>query len=576
MEPRPWALSIDYGTSNTVSAIVEPRRAPRMLQFNGSVSLPSAVYFDPESDRMWRVGKAAQQAGLDDPGNYEPTPKRAIPMGDVFLGGRVVAVQELICATLTEVFREAWRQQDGMPPHLVLLTHPAAWPRASLDVLVAAARQALPGNGKNVPVMTTPEPVAAAWHASNSRRVPPQARIAVLDLGGGTCDIAVVDRHDRNYTLASRPLGADPLGGEDFDVRLLEAVLDDLGQPDLHNRLINGNEHERAAYLDLRRACREAKEQLSEEVRTTVRVPVIRELVPEGASVQVSRPHRLEPLLLSGGPERPGLDTAADLTSAGLREAPATPNPTFVFLVGGSSRIPLLGRLVQERTGLEPLEHGDPGTAVAEGAASIAAGALAGRNVPVANPKDPKLSVGRIQRNAGTGPPAHPSHPAHSRAAGPARPPGPPRQAGQLRPAAQLGHAPGYPAGPQVGPRPASGPIQQPHGPVPHGPRPVAGPHPVPPPVGHRPVSGPIPQPAAHQAPNGYRPPPAPRASGQQPTVGTGLAIGILLGLLILLLLGVFLVLNQGSGSSLGPSQPTTTVSTAAGGQDGGGAAPVI
>lgn len=545
MEQRPWALSVDYGTSNTVSAIVEPRRAPRMLQFGGSVSLPSAVYFDPESDRVWRVGKAAQQAGLDDPSHYEPTPKRAIPMGDVFLGGKVMAVQELIRATLTEVFREAWRQQDGMPPHLVLLTHPAAWPRASLDVLVSAARQALPGNGRNVPIMTTPEPVAAAWHASHSRRVPPQARIAVLDLGGGTCDIAVVDRHDRDYALASRPLGADPLGGEDFDVRLLEAVLDDLGRPELHGRLVNGNEHERAAYLDLRRACREAKEQLSEEVRTTVRVPVIPDLVPEGASVQVSRPHLLEPLLLSAGPERPGLDTAADLTGAGLRDAPATANPTFVFLVGGSSRIPLLGRLVQERTGLEPLEHGDPGTAVAEGAASIAAGALAGRHVPVANPQDPKLAVGRIQRSAGAGPPVRPLPP----------------------------------VGRQPGPHPITGPVR----------RPVSGPHPVhrpvahqpvgyppagQPPVGQRPISGPVPQPVARPMPTGHRPPA--RNPGHEPAVGTGLAIGILLGLLILLILGVYLVLTQGSGSSLGASAGVPVVCATPVQGDGGGAAPVI
>lgn len=546
MEHRPWALSVDYGTSNTVSAVVEPRRAPRMLQFNGSVSLPSAVYYDPESDRVWRVGKAAQQAGLDDPAHYEPTPKRAIPMGDVFLGGRVIAVRELIRATLTEVFREAWRQQDGMPPHLVLLTHPAAWPRASLDVLVSAARLALPDNGRNVPVMTTPEPVAAAWHASTSRRVPPQARIAVLDLGGGTCDIAVIDRHDRNYGLASRPLGADPLGGEDFDVRLLEAVLDDLGRPELHGRLVNGNGHERAAYLDLRRACREAKEQLSEEVRTTVRVPVIPDLVPEGASVQVSRPHLLEPLLLSGGPERPGLDTAADLTGIGLREAPATTDPTFVFLVGGSSRIPLLGRLVQERTGLEPLEHGDPGTAVAEGAASIAAGALAGRHVPVANPQDPKLAVGRIQRHAGAG--------------APVRPVPPPR-----------GRQPGPPA-----PRPVSGPV--PHsgggGPQTPPPRPGSGPYPAHRPVGQRPVSGPVPQPVARPVANGYRPPA--RRPRHGPAVGTGLAIGVLLGLLILLLFGVYLVLKPTSGSGLGSPADVPGMSAVPAQGGGAGAAPVI
>lgn len=545
MEPRPWALSIDYGTSNTVSAIVEPRRAPRMLQFNGSVSLPSGVYFDPDSQegKVWRVGRAAQQAGLDQPGNYEPTPKRSIPMGDVFLAGRIVKVQELICATLTQVFQEAWRQQDNMNPHLVLLTHPAAWPRASLDVLVAAARQALPPGAKQVPIMTTPEPVAAAWHASNSRRVPPQARIAVLDLGGGTCDIAVIDRSERNFQLASRPLGADPLGGEDFDVRLLEAVLDDLGQPELHARLLEGNEHERSAYLELRRSCREAKEQLSDQVRTTVRVPVVRDVLPEGASVQVSRPHRLEPLMLSAGNDRPGLDTAADLTRAGLHDAPSTSAPTFVFLVGGSSRIPLLGRLVQERTGMVPLEHGDPGTAVAEGAASIAADALAGRSVPVANPNQARLL-----------PAARPGDPHGT-------PPTPPAMRQVPRP---HNGANGRPVGPtpvhQSGPHPPvrPGPVHQ-SGPVP---RPASPPRPPVqqgrPPQGYqqgqqyRPTPPRPPQQATRPA--GFasvppRPAPPPR---QQSTVGTGLAIGIIIGLLVLILLGVYVLFSQGVLSGLG------------------------
>ena len=63
MNPRPWALSVDYGTSNTVAAIAEPGRAPRIMQFSGSASLPSGVYLDPLSDNdPWLDGRPADRA----------------------------------------------------------------------------------------------------------------------------------------------------------------------------------------------------------------------------------------------------------------------------------------------------------------------------------------------------------------------------------------------------------------------------------------------------------------------------------------------------------------------------------
>jgi hypothetical protein len=419
------------------------------MQFSGSASLPSGVYLDPLADNdPWLVGRPAERAALVEPGNFEPTPKRSIPLGTVYLAEREVPVTSLISATLQAVFREAWRQQDNTPPVLVLLTHPADWPPSNLQSLLKAARSALPAQGQGIRMMTVAEPVAAAWHAANSRNVPPRARIAVLDLGGGTCDVAVVDRDGRSFRLASQPLGVDPLGGEDFDVRLLEAVLEDIDQPDLHGRLLNGSRAELAAYLDLRRSCREAKEQLSNQVRAHVRVPAVRDVIPDGASVQVSRPHRLEPLLLSDGPQRPGLDTAADLTMTALQDAPRTQAPAFVFLVGGSSRIPMLGQLVQSRTGLHPLEHGDPGTAVAEGGASIASDALAGLPVPAVEASGGPTATGPAQVFEGAGP----THDArYNPDPGPARRPMPPPVAGPV-PAARPLTPPTGPAAPPPAP----------------------------------------------------------------------------------------------------------------------------
>ena len=383
---RPWVLCVDFGTSNTVAAVAEPGGRPRVLTVDGAHAVPSAVFLEDDGTPWgaWRVGRTAESSAAVDPTRYAATPKRQVLAGDIVLGGKAVPAHLAIAAVLHRVFAEAWRQHDGTAPAVLVLTHPARWRPDALGVLGQAARAALaPMAGQVEPVLLA-EPVAAAWHASGSRHLADRARVAVLDLGGGTCDVAVVDRTGDRFELASAPLGIDPLGGEDFDSRLVQAVLDDLGEPELSRRLmLPETPADRLAYLDLRRSCRGAKEELSHQVRAHVRVPAVAGALPAGASVQVSRPHRLEPLLTSDGPDRPGLDTAADLTRTALDQAPRTAMPVSVFLVGGSSRIPLLGNLVHQRTGMVPLEHGDPGTAVAEGGAAVALAALHGQQVPV-------------------------------------------------------------------------------------------------------------------------------------------------------------------------------------------------
>jgi molecular chaperone DnaK len=93
-------------------------------------------------------------------------------------------------------------------------------------------------------------------------------------------------------------------------------------------------------------------------------------------SMQVSRT-QLEELIKGGDGGPPGLVDAVRLVTAARAAAPPGPPSFHVYLVGGSSRIPMLGQLVQEETGASPISHGDPSTAVAEGAAVWAMSAAA-------------------------------------------------------------------------------------------------------------------------------------------------------------------------------------------------------
>jgi hypothetical protein len=130
--------------------------------------------------------------------------------------------------------------------------------------------------------------------------------------------------------------------------------------------------------MDLRNLARLVKEQLSVEAVVPIEVIVPMNDGTESRPVQVTR-DQLQTLIIGGSGAAPGLAEAVDLAvwarDAETVSTDAPPQPPFagVYLVGGSSRIPLLGRLVQERLGRAPINHDDdPGTAVAVGAADWA------------------------------------------------------------------------------------------------------------------------------------------------------------------------------------------------------------
>jgi YVTN family beta-propeller protein len=366
MRDSRWVLAIDFGTTNTVAVVQGVDDPPRVLQFGGSPLLRSAVYLDAQ--HTWEVGRVAEKRALEEPSRFEATPKRRIGDGMLFLGGQDIPVVDAIGAVLDTVVREAVRQQGGRPPTRVVLTHPALWGPSRTAVLSAAARWVLTAHVGEVELHLLLEPVAAAYHAATAAELPPECRVAVFDLGGGTLDVALLDRRQSSalapsFTIAAAPQGLDPLGGEDFDTRLARWALGQVPDPAVGSRMTAPTSAaDRAAAFELRRSAREAKEELSESSRAHVYVPRMVPQLPDGQSVQVGR-EQFEQLVTED------LERGTALLAEVIRTAPIGPPLAGVFLVGGCGRIPLLGRLLADATGHNPAEHGDPATAVAEGAA---------------------------------------------------------------------------------------------------------------------------------------------------------------------------------------------------------------
>ena len=368
-----WAFSIDFGTTNTVAAVADAHGL-RSLEIEGSKSMPSAVLLFGErtgAGRRWKVGHDAIRGAFRNLEWFDATPKRSVADQTLFLGGKSVPVVEAITAIYRHMAEQASRQHHHQPPSAFVITHPAAWATSRIQTLQAAARAAvseLPGWPDPIPL---PEPNAAAQCGFFLGAIPTESRLVVLDLGGGTIDVSVVDRHADTLTPTGPALGLDALGGEDFDVRLARWMTAEVGAAGLYDRMATSRDiDERERAIRIRRQAQAIKEELTRRAVVPAQLPSCPPELPDGAHVQVNRP-QFEDLIRGGHGGDPGLTEAVQLVDKALEQAGQGPPLAGAFLVGGCSRIPLLGAFVTESIRKPPLTHGDPTTAVAEGAAAF-------------------------------------------------------------------------------------------------------------------------------------------------------------------------------------------------------------
>ncbi|SCE91378.1 hsp70 family protein [Micromonospora saelicesensis] len=365
-----FALGIDLGTSNTVAVLRWPDGRTRPLLMDGQPLSPSAVYADP--DGTLHTGWDARRLAQADPARFEANPKRRVDEPTVQLGDRAYPPADLLAAVLAAVGRAAVGAVGFLPPAVV--TCPAAWDATRRQVLAdALLRAGWPQAVEHTLAGPTPpgtrllrEPVAAARYYTQvlHRPVPVGGAIAVFDFGGGTLDVAVL-----------RNEGADPWGDSGFSV-VADGGLPDLGGLDLDAALVRrvgelvGERHaaqwarltrpadpaQRRDQVRLWDEVRGAKETLSRSAVAPVAVPGVAE------TIQLTRAdvERVATPLLRRAVQR----AREVIAAAGLRPDQLD----GLFLVGGSSRIPLVARMLHAELGIAPTVLDQPELPVAEGA----------------------------------------------------------------------------------------------------------------------------------------------------------------------------------------------------------------
>lgn len=345
-------LGIDYGTSNTVAVLHLPGRPARTLLFDGSPQLPSAVF--AESDGAILTGSDALHCASVDPARVEPNPKRRVTDQVVLLGDTQIPVTGLVAATFRRVRDEAYRVAGGELDELVL-TFPAAWGPQRRSVLTEAARAA----GLPAPRFV-PEPVAAAAYFVTvlGAQVPVGHCVVIYDFGAGTFDASVVRRVPDGFSVLAAEGLADT-GGLDVDAAVVTGIFaaHPSWDPDLRTRLEQPESSgDRRARAEFWQEVRSAKEMLSRGASTFIHVPLLDVDVPLG------REH-FERLA------RPALDETMGAIRRTIVEARiGSAEISGVFLVGGSSRIPLAATLLHRTLGIAPTVLDQPELVVAEGA----------------------------------------------------------------------------------------------------------------------------------------------------------------------------------------------------------------
>jgi molecular chaperone DnaK len=353
-------VGIDLGTTNSEVAIVRDRQ-PHVLAEDGDPILPSFVGLSEDGRLL--VGKAARNQWVVAPERTVKSIKRKMGQDvKVQLGDQEYRPQE-ISAMILRTLRDRAARQLGGEVRKAVITVPAYFNDAQRQ----ATREAGELAGLEV-VRILNEPTAASLTYDPSQRE--LRRMLVYDLGGGTFDVSVVQAQEGVVEVLSSH-GDTQLGGDDFDNLLLNFIADKFQQE--HGVDPRANLTSRARLL---RAAEEAKKHLSAHPFARLDEEFIAEKEGQALhlSTEVSR-EQYEELI------RPLMDRTMDCVQRALDDSHLTAAQIEkVVLVGGSTRTPMVSRLLEERLRQPAHQEVNPDLCVAMGA-SIQAGLIAGIDV---------------------------------------------------------------------------------------------------------------------------------------------------------------------------------------------------
>jgi molecular chaperone DnaK len=352
-------LGIDLGTTNSeVATFVDGH--VRVLGPEMNNMLPSVVGLSPSGELL--VGEPARNQLVLYPERTVRSIKRKMGSNEtVMLGDRQFTPPEISALILRKL--AAWAcHSTQQPAHKAVITVPAYFSDAQRQATREAAALA---NLEAIRILNEPTAASLAYGEGTRHTA------MVYDLGGGTFDVSIVALEgDITEVLASH--GNNQLGGDDFNDLLAEHLL--AAFQSKHG--IDLRQGHPVARARLWWAAEEAKKRLSFEPEVAIREDALvsEKGKPLHLELEVTR-EQYEAMV------RPLLEKTLESVSKALADSRKSPGEMdAILLVGGSTRTPLVSRLLHERTGLVPREEIHPDLCVALGA-GVLASRLAGHEV---------------------------------------------------------------------------------------------------------------------------------------------------------------------------------------------------
>ena len=347
-----YALGIDLGTTYSAAAILRGSRVEPVALGTVAAQIPSVVVHREDDEVL--TGEAAERRAVSEPARAAREFKRRL--GDpvpIIVGGVPYGAEALMAELLQAIVQQVVDREGGRP-HTIVLSHPANYSEYKCELLREAARLAgLPL--ERLQLIT--EPSAAALAYSHQQRIDAGEVIAVYDLGGGTFDAAVVRSGADGFEVLGIPEGMERLGGIDFDRAILFHVDAALGG--LVSDADGADVSVVTGQARLRDECRRAKEALSNDTDAAIAVS----LPGVHTEVRLTR-DELEQMV------RPRIVETVRALERTIHSAGITSSDVSrVLLVGGSSRMPIVGQIVRETLGCPVSTDADPKLAIAVGAA---------------------------------------------------------------------------------------------------------------------------------------------------------------------------------------------------------------
>ena len=380
-------IGIDLGTTNSCVSVLDGGKARVIENVEGDRTTPSIVAYTEEGEIL--VGQSAKRQAVTNPHNTLFAVKRLI--GRKFKDDVVQKDIKMVPYKIVEAENgDAWvqvRDEKMAPPQVsaevlrkmkktaeeflgepvteAVITVPAYFNDSQRQATKDAGKIA----GLDVKrIINEPTAAALAYGMDKSKG---DHTIAVYDLGGGTFDISIIEiaEVDGEHQFEVLSTNGDTfLGGEDFDMRLIEYLAAEFKKEsgiDLHNDPL--------ALQRLKEAAEKAKIELSSAQQTEVNLPYITADAtgPKHLVVKLSRA-KLESLV------EELVNRSMEPLKMALKDAGLSPSEIDeVILVGGQTRMPMVQKKVADYFGKEPRKDVNPDEAVAIGA-SIQGGVLAG------------------------------------------------------------------------------------------------------------------------------------------------------------------------------------------------------